>query len=619
MSVKNTFKRERGVYTFDTFKGVDYAHAPGNVSPQRSTDGLNMVRSEVGKVRKRTGYRLDEKQWEGNINGIHFYVTGEGTQCITHCKNTFYIQGEPVWQNANDDFSRSVQIGEYLYIVDGKNFLVYDGESFSSVRDKAYVPVIYAHRTPGGGGQPYEQVNILTDRRKESFISDGQSTEYLLSRQNVGEGPVSALILDTNGSATEIKENSGLTVNRAAGIVKFSSPPAASRDGKEDNVYIEYEKTAENAGLSPEGCTVITSFGKGGRRDTLFLSGSKAHPGRQWFSAAGNPYLFGNDSTRIIGGDNSEIVGYSRSEDKLFVHKNAGGISRNIFVLECRGNDENFYSYQVSSAMYGPPAVSKSSFANLINDPLFLTDAGVYAITKSEYRQRYYTQLRSFYINPSLLSAKGRESARAVAFNDFYVIALGRDIYLLDSLQKSFEIDKEYSNFQYEAYHWKIDRQIRLLFVQEGRLCFADTEGRIGRFYTDFLSPACYNDRGQPIAAVWQTGDFKEDTAAKEKSIYRLWAVCDVSLRTSVKAFAQIKGIWKQLFYDDTTCRYFKWSDIQWSKFTWSCDKTPKTVSRSVRIKGVNKTAFRFENDSLNEPFGLSEIGIEYTLGKFYR
>ena len=53
MSVKNTFKSERGVYTFETFKGVDYAHAPGNVSPQRSTDGLNMVRSEVGKVRKR--------------------------------------------------------------------------------------------------------------------------------------------------------------------------------------------------------------------------------------------------------------------------------------------------------------------------------------------------------------------------------------------------------------------------------------------------------------------------------------------------------------------------------------------------------------------------------------
>ena len=616
---KSTYKGGSSVYTFDTFKGVDYAHSSGNVSTQRSTDGLNMVRSEVGKVRKRTGYQLDEKQWEGNINGIHFYVTGEGTQCIIHCKNTFYIQGEPVWQTANDDFSRSVQIGKCLYIVDGKNFLVYDGESFSAVREKAYVPVVYVHRTPCGGGQPYEQVNILTDKRKESFISDGESIEYLLSRKNVGEGPVSALIFSADGNSTEIKENNGFTVNRAAGIITFSSPPPISRDGNEDNVYIEYEKAAENADLSPEGCTVITAFGKGGRQDTLFLSGSKAHPGRQWFSSAGNPFLFGNDSTQIIGGDNSDIMGYSRSADKLFVHKNTGGISRNIFVLECRGSDENFYSYQVSSTMHGPPAIAKSSFVNLTNDPLFLTDSGVYAITKNEYRQRYYTQLRSFYINPSLLSAKSLENARAVAFNDFYVIALGQEIYLLDSLQKSFELDKEYSNFQYEAYHWKIDRRIRLLFVQEGRLCFADMDGRIGRFYEDFLSPASYNDRGQPITAVWQTGDFKDNTAAEEKNIYRLWAVCDVSLRTSVKAFAQIKGIWRQMFYDDTTCRYFKWSDIQWSKFTWSCDKTPKTISRSVRIKGVNKTAFRFENDSINEPFGLSEIGIEYTKGRFYR
>lgn len=619
MAVKNSFKKDEMLYIFDTFKGVDYAHAPGNVSAQRSTDGLNMVRSEVGKVRKRTGYRLDEKQWEGNINGIHFYVTGEGTQCIIHCKNTFYIQGEPVWQTANDDFSRSVQIGECLYIVDGKNFVVYDGESFSAVREKAHVPVVYAHRTPSGGGRPSEQINILTDKRKESFVSDGESTRYILSRQNLGEGPVSALIFSADGNITEMKENSGLTVNRAAGIVTFNSPPPLSRDGKEDNVYIEYQKSAENAGLSPEGCTVITAFGKGGRRDTLFLSGNKSNPGRQWFSAAGNPFLFGNDGTRIIGGDNSEIIGYSRSADKLFVHKNTGGISQNVFVLECRGSDENFYSYPVSNTMYGPPAVAKSSFVNLTNDPLFLTDAGVYAITKNEYRQRYYTQLRSFYINPLLLAAQNPENARAVAFNDFYVIALGQDIYLLDSLQKSFELDKEYSNFQYEAYHWKTDRQIRLLFVQDGRLCFADTNGRIGRFYEDFLSPASYNDRGRPIKAVWQTGDFKDSTAAKEKNIYRLWAVCDVSLRTSVKAFAQIKGIWRQLFYDDTTCRYFKWSDIQWSKFTWSCDKTPKTVTRSVRIRGVNKTAFRFENDSLNEPFGLSEIGLEYTQGKFYR
>lgn len=37
------------VHVYNQFKGVDYAHAPANISTQRCVDGMNMVRSEVGK------------------------------------------------------------------------------------------------------------------------------------------------------------------------------------------------------------------------------------------------------------------------------------------------------------------------------------------------------------------------------------------------------------------------------------------------------------------------------------------------------------------------------------------------------------------------------------------
>ena len=60
------------VYVYDQFKGVDYAHAPSNISPHRCVDGMNMVRSEVGKVTKRTGFEFDSKIWSQKINGIHF-------------------------------------------------------------------------------------------------------------------------------------------------------------------------------------------------------------------------------------------------------------------------------------------------------------------------------------------------------------------------------------------------------------------------------------------------------------------------------------------------------------------------------------------------------------------
>ena len=55
------------VHVYNQFKGVDYAHAPANISTQRCVDGMNMVRSEVGKVTKRTGFEYDGRVWDGKI------------------------------------------------------------------------------------------------------------------------------------------------------------------------------------------------------------------------------------------------------------------------------------------------------------------------------------------------------------------------------------------------------------------------------------------------------------------------------------------------------------------------------------------------------------------------
>jgi len=208
---------------------------------------------------------------------------------------------------------------------------------------------------------------------------------------------------------------------------------------------------------------------------------------------------------------------------------------------------------------------------------------------------------------------------QAVSFNDFYVLALGNDIYLLDTLQKSYEEDKEYSKYQYEGYHWRIEENVRLLFVQDDRLCFVTESGRTGRFFTDYDSIKSFRDRGSAIEAHWQTADFDADTPHKSKNIYKLWVICSPAVASGVNLSAQIKGIWQSVFTDNTTARFFRWSGIVWSKFTWSADKTPKLISKNVKLKNLGKTAFRMENNNLEEPFGIYEMGFEYTTGSYYR
>ena len=607
------------VYVYDSFKGVDYARAPANVSPHRCVDGMNMVRSEVGKVQKRTGFEYDAKVWPGNINGVHFLQKEDETVCLVHCGTDFYIGDEVVYAQAGDNHSRAVQLKDRLYILDGKSFVVFDGKTVKPVKDEAFIPLTCVNRRPDGGGREYQQANMLTSFRQEGFIADGQSTLFSLTQPYIGTAAVTAIVKNDDGTVTAIQEGSGLTVDRTLGNVTFSSAPPLSKITDRDNVFITYEKANGGDISMLDKCTVITVFGPGGRPDTLFLSGNPEYPGREWFSQPDNPGFFGVHNTDLAGSDNSPVTGYSVKDDQLFVHRNNNERGLNILVRSCSGGDSNHYSYPVAGALQGPDTIGCGTFVNMANDALFLTENGVYAITKTDVSQNHYTQLRSLFINKKLLGNKNLSKATAVAFNDFYVIAMGNDIYLLDTLQKSYEADKEYSNYQYECYHWRINNTIKLLFVQDNRLCFATDDGRIGRFYTDYENPNSFNDDGHAIEAVWQTGEFVVPVSAKLKDIYSVWVVCATALRTGVIVQAQINGIWKEIFRDMVSARYFRWSAIQWSKFTWSTDETPKIIKRRARIRNIYKTAFRLENKNLDEPFGVYELGLEYISASYSR
>ena len=67
---------------------------------------------------------------------------------------------------------------ENLYIIDGKNYLVYDGETVKDVKEAAFIPTTYSGRPPLGGGQQYQQVNRLQPTFKNSFLAE-EGKKYL--------------------------------------------------------------------------------------------------------------------------------------------------------------------------------------------------------------------------------------------------------------------------------------------------------------------------------------------------------------------------------------------------------------------------------------------------------
>ena len=56
----------------EAFRGVDLNNSPSNVHKSRSPEAPNMIRDQVGKVRKRTGYTtMVTAPGGGRINGVH--------------------------------------------------------------------------------------------------------------------------------------------------------------------------------------------------------------------------------------------------------------------------------------------------------------------------------------------------------------------------------------------------------------------------------------------------------------------------------------------------------------------------------------------------------------------
>ena len=56
----------------EAFRGVDLNNSPSNVGKSRSPEAPNMIRDQVGKVRKRTGYTTKVTASGGAaINGVH--------------------------------------------------------------------------------------------------------------------------------------------------------------------------------------------------------------------------------------------------------------------------------------------------------------------------------------------------------------------------------------------------------------------------------------------------------------------------------------------------------------------------------------------------------------------
>ena len=140
------------------------------------------------------------------------------------------------------------------------------------------------------------------------------------------------------------------------------------------------------------------------------------------------------------------------------------------------------------------------------------------------------------------------------------------------------------------------------------------------RFTSDPEDVLSYNDDGRPIEAWWDMADFNGIDFYKNKTVRYFAIRLAAATATGFTLQVQVRGLWQTLKELYSRARYLAFSRITFSKFTFSCDTTPKTIGQKVKVKKVDKARFRIYNAQLNEPLGIYEIAIEFTeSGKYKR
>lgn len=555
--------------------------------------------------------------YSGRINGIF----GFREHLIVHAGTSLYIHGEEpqeIYNGLNDDRSSALILAEKLWFVDG-SILLGIGEweegviSAKPAADEAYVPTVYISVHPEGGGEPFEKVNMLTDMRSDSFLGTADAKVYQLSYMELTDAEVTVKVMNSKGELVE--KTSGFTVDRTTGRVTFDTAPGVSPVTGEDNVVITYGVDNSEYRKRLYGCRFGICYGVAGATDRIFLSGNPEYPNYDWWCNINDPTYWGDQWYGTIGKEESPIMGYSIINQYLATHKASDDNERNIYTrygtLDEKGNAE----FNVQDIIQGAGAVSRWSFA-YIKEPMYLTDIGIVATTPYEFNSERYVQGRSFYLNGRLLEEEDLSEAVAVAYKDFYALAIGGRVYLLDTLQKTGQNSAK-SEYQYEGYLWD-NIPARVLFFDGDALMFGDADGNIMRFNTDTESLLSYNDNGEAIKCRWDF-DFSGEDFYRKKRIKHFAIRLNSYAITSVEVWKRVKGIWQRQFAEPAAARYLSFSQLSFRNFTFTSDSNPRSIERKINIRRVDAVRFSLRNEEVNQPFGIFEYALEFSESGYYK
>ena len=314
-----------------------------------------------------------------------------------------------------------------------------------------------------------------------------------------------------------------------------------------------------------------------------------------------------------MGAGGSAIMGYRAVGSAQAIIKAESRQDASVYLRTAAKLEEETV-FSLRQGVSGQGAIAKRAFANILDDPLFLTRNGVYAITSNLVTEERTLAGRSRFLDPRLTREQNLEQAVGCGWNGMYLLSMtDGNVYLLDGKQNKVYLENSITgaNYNYEAYHWT-DLPATVWMPDGENLFFGTADGRLCRLNTDIQSVEKYNDDGAPVKAARATrvefcGDFlRYKTMVKKGSGLLLQPYSRASVRVYVRT-------------DKSQARKFftgALDDYDWHGDELGADFSAWEGSRVVpfkkKVKKWKWIQIIVENDRVNEGFGIYGIIIRH-------
>jgi len=364
-----------------------------------------------------------------------------------------------LFTDMNERKSASFICNNRLYLIDGKNYLVFDGETVSNVADNATVPTTYIPKGADGDNEQlyeyveYEQRNMLSPLFINPFIPDGTTKEFSLSENELDS------IISVKVYGEEMVEGEDYTVDLENGKVIFTTAPTKPTETPMtviDGETIYYERAHWGIeiiaskvwksidGVTQEGniadiitgCTLCTTYD-----NRVFFSGNpKYHNHLFWckfnsVSGRADPTYWGVVDFQPDGVGNAPITGLMCVSDTLMVLK--ADTQQDSAIYFHTGVDTNINvqprTYQAVQGLSGLGCVG--ACRNFLDDPIFISRLGVEGVSQLKIAAERANEHRSKLIDAKLVNTD-LSKACLEEWGGYLCLLTDGKIFLADSRQR---------------------------------------------------------------------------------------------------------------------------------------------------------------------------------------